>query len=141
MNTNSTISNLLNGSLNLDRMRKEIDTLLALVMGQVRSIYKVKSDHAREFRSQSNSGRWFIYRDIKKHSDNEYSYRVHCLAVGGQKCLFSQWANQKFSISAEEVQGIYDTLPDFLELVLREFPLVEEAWKPLISASEIIFPS
>ena len=140
MKKNNIASQLLNGSAEIDRMRREIHALVSLVVGYVRETYTVAAREA-DYQSITKSlgdGTWNINGRIVTDGDTQFTFHVTCFIPEfgpGTAYQYSEFEKKSHTIPARLVKAVHETLEKFVEGILEKFPAVATAWKPLIEAA------
>ncbi len=125
MNSTETAARLIRGSRNIDRMRSEIDQVIRMTFGMV----PFSSKDGIEATVESESCRW-TFRVMK------HSRAVECWKLTGFATLVYS-SERQVPLYSNDVEFAYRNLHGFVEVALKAFPTLEEAWAPIISASEV----
>ncbi len=143
MNAIEITARLIQGSHNIDRMRKEVHEVIATVVG----LLKILSDESAENfdeRFISNSYDWRITRVLNRDND---SVTVHCFSNESDVAAVHYSSNYNhseikyFSVNnASNIQIAYTGLPVFIAGMLEKFPKLAEKLAFLIDASNVKFP-
>ena len=140
MNNEDIAAKLLRGSQNLDRMKKEIDQLVKMVLGFVKKSASGPSRSIR-FGREYDTFKWEISGEVG-HGMNPSLNHL------GTRCLLrfqGGWTmgwdtqNPHLDPASHKVQAVYEALPKLIEVVIAEFPEIQETWAHLIEASEVVF--
>lgn len=133
------ITRLVLGSRNIDRMREEIKLVVSAVLG-LTSKYGKKLPYIM-FPSESERCTWVV-ECSKTGKGGYFAYcNLRCSPLNqGRlvKCAYvSKYPN--FEIACEDVQVIYEDLPNFLQGMINCFPELLSRLAPLLKASLVKF--
>ena len=138
------VRQLLDGSAEIDRMRKEIDLTISILMGFIhpeRMTRKLKNNVSHIFLGIANpkdyhgKAHWIISGESQ--SDGVSSKpMVECMVGDNHSHPDYQWPHsEKFQMALRHVQVVYESLPVFVEGMAREFPQLSDDCQPLINAA------
>jgi len=127
------VQNLIKGSQEIDRMRKEVDCVVKMIIGFVDLYHCSWEDYRRERFFLSNSKYcWEIFMnprpkglEVKFLYIEDESSPPRCLFYCGQPIFF-----------LNQVKIVYDALPVFVKGMVRMFPDLQNRWQPLLDAAE-----
>jgi hypothetical protein len=142
MKTRNIAGQLLLGSKNIDRMKSEIAWTINMLIGYALSCGHNMPKHVTRTACSSLSNyRWTI-NSIDRNT-LVVKCSVHQPLEGEEiwKEIYSSTENNHRRIKTEDAQGIHSSLDDLVELMIEVFPCIDTRWKPLIDASEVVFPA
>ncbi len=141
MEDNEMVNQLLRGSWDIDRMKKDIEQIVRMVRGLVApslesmrvpdlglqmTIYKSPSCVWRMHILGKGFGclsqRTEVYCELSCHGQPERGLVTHYRHIHGGDT----------GLSVENVRRVYESLPKFLEGMLNTFPELKERFKPFI---------
>lgn len=116
---------LIAGSEEIDRKKREIATVVGMLSGLVRGNQKAES-------TTEITESWYI--DTTAHPHPVVAY------YKGQTLIYtSRWISQgSAQMSLIDVEEIHRSLPWFVDGMFKKFPELESATAPLISAAESV---
>lgn len=126
--TSKDVEEILRGSAEIDRMRRETKQFVTLVLGLVvETAGPFPKDYGWEFFTPSNI-RWVLYG------------RKGCQSLGAAVYLpisdYHELTDTELhKVRAEYAQALYDSLPFFLEAMQKEYGGLERALAPLRDAA------
>jgi hypothetical protein len=133
MNTTEITTALLNGSRNIDKMREEIRQLISMVIGFTLKSLENGERFEGTFTSTDYEYEWTIF--LKKGCVS--SPEIKCWKKNsGDKPLLEYTSDRRISIYTDNVQAVYESLPLFVEGMMKNFPHITEEWQFLIDASK-----
>lgn len=135
---------LLKGSAEIDRMRTEIDQIIAMMIG-----YLNKSDASFRLPVRTSP----LDRSGLRFNHGVETWIVGCLRYDGNRqfielevspwegvrtVYYSEWPREKKlnTIEISHVKGVYDALPRLVEGLAKQFPEMAQKWQPLLKAAE-----
>lgn|GEM_PF-3739779 len=130
------IAALVYGHSEITRMRREINSIIGIVVGLVeRDLWKL--NEKSEFKLHSGEFIWAI--DIGPwHGD--FSPVVTVVCYRSKTRLFSicraGTKSQPDGPQLSEVREVHDQLDLFVECMIREFPQLKEQLKPILTAAK-----
>lgn len=128
---------LMQGSRNIDQMRKDIDQVVGIILGMINVKDHCCESKEREFsfKSSFRKGYWYISLTLgeviviyKPDAGSPTSTTV----FSSIKLKF-----EKTGVQTKDVQAVYEALPIFVEGMVKKFP--KHTWKiePLLKAGKM----
>lgn len=132
---------LLRGSRNVDRMRKEINETVTMMLGfltydgylsslyKTQNVFETKTFETKIFEEVDIS--WvLIFRRTSR------CYHININLYFSSTSIYYSASDRTFKeIPLEDVISVYETLPGFVEKMIAEFPGLSIKVRPLIEAS------
>ncbi len=145
METN-IVQQLLKGSAEIDRMRSEIDQIIAMMIGYLTKIRpEIRGDlpgrkHELDrsgFRFNHHDETWIVGR-IADGTNRPFIEMEISPWEGFRTIYYSEWAGVEKNriLSAAHVIGIHAALPRLVEGLLKKYPELAQSWSPLLKAAE-----
>ena len=135
MITTDTVTRLIQGSHNIDLMRKQIPKFIRMVMGHVLSYdrphFAGQSKFSFEFESGSCS--WKVTWNV-----STTSYRVQYWKTKGYITSLIFALDNDLPMRSDNVLMVYRDLKVLLEGLSKEFPELESDLQYLIDASDVV---
>ncbi len=135
------VQQILQGSKNIDRMRKEIRTFLLMIVGLIdKEDFEKWTDYGTIARPAGNTKEnpfccWWI---IGSYQNTRPTFR--CQIEGcGDICGKEHFDYGKEEIPAEFVQQVYGSLPFLLKTMVETFPKLREKVQLFLKATEVQF--
>ena len=126
----NTARKLLEGSKNIDLMKRETARLVQMIIGYALSCNK----NWGEFNEVTPARGKYVWK-IDVSGKGNITFRCfHGTGEFNWVVYFSQDSDYK-QIRTEYAQGIYKSLDSLVHLVIKTFPGIDLKWKPLIDAS------
>lgn len=124
---------LLAGSKNMDRMQKETNELISMVIGFAKCTSTVPDKEKYIF--DSEAGTWVILIDIANNNDHRYLRDISVLAQGGKM----HWGISSKGIVSDKqgITAVYNDLQTFVNGMMQIFPSIEKEWKYLTDAAQL----
>jgi hypothetical protein len=97
--------------------------------------------NAIRFGREYDTFKWEIFGEIG-HGMNPSLNRLDAwclLRFQGGWTMGWNTQNPHLDPTSHKVQAVYEALPKLIEVVIAEFPEIEETWAHLIEASEVVF--
>lgn len=143
------VRDLLRGSENIDRMRREIYQLVAAVIGFLRGYPGFKEREVVASRFATKDGFWEVVAGTRgcQGSGDDY-WRIQVELCGPHPDykepfpFFRQIEREPFDktwINLHQVQAVYESLPILVAGLIGHFPKLAEKWEPLVKASKVKF--
>ena len=145
MANDNIVAQLVQGSKNIDCMKAEIWMVVQMILGFVRVLETTDLEFGTD---QCKWGVHLIGQSKKDREANMWreSHRAECLirilpgSEGGHTAFSPNYIGNWAGNSLKDVEVVYDSLPTFVEGMLREFPELEQKIAPILKASSK-FPS
>lgn len=136
MESKELLTQLLKGQQNMDRMRREIDWLIGMVIGYVKTYGEGVHPDARTFVWNGEHGRWIMKVTIPMLGSKELV--VEYEAVVGFTAYSSGGGAGR--LKPNHVQRTHEDLAYFLQGIDNEFPQqLKESWEPFVRAALVEF--
>lgn len=146
MDSKDIVRRLVVGSEAIDRMNREINSVVNTVLGLVFKKHEIESWHGefskKRFKIETlwspdfPSCKWyFIRNDDKLNPEKSYFEAECCLNIGFGEARFKREYG-KFNISHSNVQQVYEALPLFIDEMRKLFPFLEDYWQPFMTAAD-----
>ncbi len=135
MESTELVVRLLKGQQNIDRMRREIDTLLNMMIGYVKACGVNVHPDGRTFIWTGKHGRWVMRLSTSVLGKNEVvlEYEIVSTAVA----YSSRGGAERLKV--KHVEMAHKDLSCFVQGIVKEFPQIEEIWEPIVRASLATF--
>jgi hypothetical protein len=134
-----TVENIINGSRNIDEMRKRINETIKLVKGLTKFCDGGLHDKPYEKGLQFSNGiiTWHIvWGGSYSLQFNPKGYFVTCgHSLGSAMPLYDDTRSDKPNYNY--VQIVYENLHVFVDGMIKAFPEIEENLKPILKASKV----
>jgi hypothetical protein len=129
------VQKLIDGSAAIDRMRKEIDSVVGMVLGFLYESHDFSRFHFATEVFSSEKCVWRVMRDGYEH------VRVACrlrrsygLDSYGLEMAYSNIPGV-VTFKCYDVKEVHDGLAVFVKGMAERFPEIEKAWRPLLDAA------
>lgn len=119
------VEKLLRGSENIDRMRKEIKSVVLMVLGFVKNNWSTGETYV------SGGCKWIVGRDCDNAMQIECWVDPHPSFVGP-----AYTTSGNLPILLRNVQAVYGGLPVLIEGIAKTFPALKKLWQPLLDAAD-----
>jgi len=130
MDSKEVVDRLLRGSANIDRMRKEIDSVIGMLQASLSRC--VMGDRINEA-YESPLSKWKIWNT--PHISKPY---FECSVKIGTNYYFGFSTDDTESQnSAYNVESVYKALPELIEGIRKRFPKIEELWQYVLNAADV----
>jgi len=138
----NTVQQTIEGSGNIDRMRKEIEGVIEILHGFLEGSFTGGRDTTRSFlREQVYVFEKYSWRikygsfrtpnfDCIKNRLEQSEVKLHFILSGrsrGEDSPVKYW----------EVQDVYESFVKFIDALLKEYPELMEKFQPLLNASSV----
>lgn len=137
--TSNIVEQLLRGSAEIDRMKKEIGQIIQMLVGYLNQFDLVRPAKEKGFDAnlelyfEKGVTRWIVARNASRDTV------IIDLEIrpwdGIRKVYCNQW-HQSTMPSSLDILGIHESLPILVEGLAKRYPQLQEAWKPLLQAAE-----
>ncbi len=141
MDGKETVRQLIIGSAEIDRMKREVEAVVRMVIGFV-DHDTLKRMRFKEDAFSSSECEWRLCSwDINGMSlwDAKLELGVECWLISGDHHEIKKLAYQSKSghgtFSLKNAQAIHEGLPVFIEGVAKTFPDLTKRWQPLLDAA------
>lgn len=144
MDSKDIVRRLVVGSEAIDRMNREINSVVNTVLGLVFKKHEIESWHgefAKKFRAETFSSpdftgcRWSFVMDDKPENSKALLEAKCYLNVGFGEARFERKYG-KFDIPRCHIQQVYKSLPLFIDGMRKLFPFLEDSWHPFLDAAD-----
>lgn len=136
---------LILGAHNIDRMRKEIQEVVSIIIGYIKKYhYLDKREYSSRtpcFHYRSDNSNWQVTIKLAKNSIRSANDEI-IVECWSAETFTSHWAYRSvegFNLKTEDVRFVHEDLETFVSGVNRSFLFLKEVWGPLIKASELKF--
>ena len=139
MQDENIVKSLIRGSHNLDRMRKEIHEVVAMVIGFAFRGMPGILDMQINAKFESDTCIWSVIGEVGHQMNpklNQLVVRCRLKDPWGLSSGYSSNPNDHV-FKSTDVQRVHRDLPTFLEGMMTTFPLLEEQWAHIIEASKV----
>ncbi len=120
-----TVLQLLHGSAELDRMRREINQLVGMVSGLAKRDLAFRVSQTLEYRYKDGA-MWHVERFVFGGLD--FQYRSQSGAV-----IYD--TDNKEELEYEHIQEVYEKLQDFLNLMISHSETLAQKLEPILKAA------
>ena len=144
MDSKEIVRRLVVGSRAIDRMRKEIDSVVSTVLGLVLRKHELECWHgefSKRFDIQTlwssdfPGCKWYFVRNGEKPENSKSDFEAECcLNIGFGEARFARKYG-KFDISHRHVQQVYESLPLFVDGMRKLFPSLVD-WQLFLDAAD-----
>ena len=138
------VRRLVVGSEAIDRMKREINSVVSTVLGLVvpGEIESWREEFSKRFQIETlwspdfPDCKWYFLRNGYRINSGKSSLEVECcLNIGLGEARFKRESG-KFDISHRHVQQVYESLPLFVDGMRKLFPFLENSWQPFLDAAD-----
>lgn len=133
------IAQLLRGSAEIDRMKKEIDQIVWMLVGYLNQLDLVRPekeegfDENLELHFEKGVERWIVTRIV---NTDAVAIELEVRPWDGVRTVYyNQWG-KPLAPSSFDIKEIHECLPVLVEGLVERYPQLREAWKPLLKAAE-----
>lgn len=140
MNNEEITAALLNGSRNLDRMKSEIDQTVRMLIGFAKKCSPGLSKAVR-FSQEYDMFKWEVFGEVGHGMNPSLNHLDVCCLLKFKGGWTMGWdtKNPHLDPTSHKVKAVYEALPKLVEVLISEFPEIQERWAHLIEASEVVF--
>jgi len=131
MDGNEIIHKLIVGSEAIDRMRKEIDLVVRMILGFSHGV--AWKDELVRF--EGKDGFW----EIRYKQRSMQNLKAECWIVSVTAVMELAYDTQDFrfaQVPLRFVKAVYGMLPLFVEGMAKECPQLDKSWQPLLDAAD-----
>lgn len=147
MDSKEIARRLVVGSEAIDRMEREINSVVSTVLGLVHRKHEIEfwqGEFSKRFQIEAlwspdfPGCKWYFVRNEnfgKLDPGKSYFEAECCLNIGFGEVKFERRYG-KFNISHRNVQRVHESLPLFIDGMRKLFPFLEDYWQPFLDAAD-----
>jgi len=134
--TTNIVEQLLRGSENIDRMKKEVECVVRMVIGFANRRVSLWQDFEVEFDSPT-----CLWKVQRTEYSNTLEVECHLHKSYGLCSVYTNTTHFTSFFHLEEVQVVWQDLSTFVEGMATTLPALNEDWKPLLDAADKFSPT
>lgn len=137
------VGRLIRGSHNIDRMRREIEETVRMILGYATRVSRTIDEKGIAEDFKTPTCRWVV-SGITGCMGKVGQLTARCWhRMGNTNGSFLAYSSipKEIPLYTENVQSVYLSLPCFVEGMLKTLPELKEKFQTLIESSEVVFSS
>ena len=138
MDGKKIVRQLLTGSAEIDRLKREVESVVRMVLGFVdHNTLKEMRFKEEIFNSYRYTWRIFVWNSTGIPWDANLKLDAECSSLinGDHMELVYQSMHGYGLISLRDIQAVHEGLPIFIEGMAKTFPGLMKRWQPLLDAA------